>query len=140
MKFGYCDELEQEELDMLVREEDDKVLFPPQETPEALFDMAVLDNSTVTDSGGDKMDFSDIGEVEETAPDAPRNSELSLLSAHCKCTPCFVEMKTPSVMLLTCSGIANPSQTEWPLNFARRAPVSSSTILNNDIKLTGDGL
>ncbi|KAI6649959.1 hypothetical protein LOD99_6323 [Oopsacas minuta] len=75
MKLGYCDELEQEELDMQVREDDDKVLFPPQETPEALSDMAVLDNSTVVDSGGDKMYLSDIGEVEETASEAPRNSE-----------------------------------------------------------------
>ena len=138
MKFGLCDELEQEELDMQVREDDDKVLFPPQETPEALFDMAVLDNSTVEDSGEDKMDLSDIGEVEETAPDAPRNSEALAAIRTLQMYAMFRGDENASVILLTCSGTANSSQTEWPLSFVRRASLSSSTILNNDINLTGD--
>ena len=138
MKFGLCDELEQEELDMQVQEDDDKVLFPPQETPEALFDMAVLDNSTVEDSGEDKMDLSDIGEVEETAPDAPRNSEALAAIRTLQMYAMFRGDETSSVILLTCSGTANSSQTEWPLSFVRRASLSSSTILNNDINLTGD--
>ena len=66
MKFGLCDELEQEELDMQVREDDDKVLFLLKRL-RRLYSTWLCLTTLVEDSGEDKMDLSDIGEVEETA-------------------------------------------------------------------------
>ncbi|KAI6649880.1 hypothetical protein LOD99_6430 [Oopsacas minuta] len=93
MKFGLCDELEQEELDMQVREDDDKVLFLLQETPEALFDWLCLITLQLRTSEKTKW-ISAISEKWKKPPLMPQGTpRLSLPSGHYKCTPCFVEMK-----------------------------------------------
>ncbi|KAI6649980.1 Tigger transposable element-derived protein 4-like [Oopsacas minuta] len=90
MKFGYCDELEQEELDMQVREDDDKVLFSPQETPR-LYSIWLCSTTLQLRTPEETKWISAISEKWKKSRLKPQGTpRLSLLSGHCKCTPCFV--------------------------------------------------